>query len=80
MAGHDNIKDQDALGAPTRRGGPEAICSLGRIGEAVGGGQFAGWVQNPVQGKTPSGENVGNSVIACNLQPAEVVELADTPS
>jgi hypothetical protein len=37
-------------------------------------------VQNPVQLETPSQDDLAKLLITDNLQSAEVVELADTPS
>jgi hypothetical protein len=37
-------------------------------------------VQNPVQLETPSPDELAKLLITSNLQSAEVVELADTPS
>ena len=37
-------------------------------------------VQNPVQWEMPSDADLAKLLNICNLQPAEVVELADTPS
>jgi hypothetical protein len=37
-------------------------------------------VQNPVQSEMPSQDELAKLVITSNLQSAEVVELADTPS
>jgi hypothetical protein len=37
-------------------------------------------VQNPVQSEMPSDTDLAKLLSTCNLQPAEVVELADTPS
>jgi hypothetical protein len=53
---------------------------LGGLERPEAGVDLKGWVQNPVQWKMPSKKNNDKSLIPCNLQPAEVVELADTPS
>jgi len=37
-------------------------------------------VQNPVQSEMPSDTDLAKLLSTCNLQAAEVVELADTPS
>jgi hypothetical protein len=37
-------------------------------------------VQNPVQSEMPLDTDLAKLLIASNLMPAEVVELADTPS
>ncbi len=80
VAGHDNIKTTMPYVHPREEAVRKLFVRLGGLAMPEAGVNLQGWVQNPVQWKTPSGENVGNSVIPCNLQPAEVVELADTPS
>jgi len=80
VAGHDNIKTTMRYVHPREEAVRKLFVRLGGLERPEAGVDWQGWVQNPVQWKTPSGENVGNSLIPCTFQPAEVVELADTPS
>ena len=53
---------------------------LGDLERLEGCVECKGSVQNPVQWDGPSDADIAKLLIAGNLQAAEVVELADTPS
>jgi hypothetical protein len=53
---------------------------LGNLERPEGRVEYNRSVQNPVQSEMPSAADLPKLLSACTLQPAEVVELADTPS
>jgi len=78
-AGHDNIKTTMRYVHPREAAVHKLFQRLAELRpeEAIGCKKS---VQNPVQLETPSPEELAKLLITGNLQPAEVVELADTPS
>jgi hypothetical protein len=80
VAGHDNIKTTMRYVHPREEAVEKLFVRLGNLERPEGRVECTRSVQNPVQWKTSPDVNIGNSLIGCNLQPAEVVELADTPS
>ncbi len=80
VAGHDNIKTTMRYVHPREAAVHKLfarLADLQRPGERIACKQS---VQNPVQLEMPSQDDLAKLVIAGNLQNAEVVELADTPS
>jgi hypothetical protein len=53
---------------------------LGNLERPEGRVECKSPVQNPVQSGMPSDADIAKLLTTCNLDPAEVVELADTPS
>ena len=79
VAGHDNIKTTMRYVHPREAAVHNLFLRLAdlRPEERIG---CAKSVQNPVQLEMPSPDELAKVLIASNLQSAEVVELADTPS
>ena len=80
VAGHDNIKT--TMRYVHRREAAvhklfARLADLQRPEERIACKE---WVQNPVQLEIPSQDELAKLLITGNLQSAEVVELADTPS
>jgi hypothetical protein len=80
VAGHDNIKTTRRY-VYFREGAAHKLfvrlADLQRPEERIACTKS---VQNPVQSEMPSHDELAKLLIASNLQSAEVVELADTPS
>ena len=80
VAGHDNIKTTMRYVHPREAAVHklfERLADLQRHDEPV---ECKKSVQNPVQLEMPSPDELAKILITRNLQSAEVVELADTPS
>jgi hypothetical protein len=64
----------------TREEVEKLFVRLGNLERPEGRVEYKRSVQNPVQSEMPSAADLPKLLSACTLQPAEVVELADTPS
>jgi hypothetical protein len=80
IAGHDNIKTTMRYVHPREEAVEKLFVRLGNLERPEGHVECKGSVQNPVQPRMPSDADLVKLLVARNLQPAEVVELADTPS
>jgi hypothetical protein len=80
VAGHDNIKTTMRYVHPREDAVQKLFVRLGDLARPEGGVDCKGSVQNPVQWDESSEAIVANLLKQNILQPAEVVELADTPS
>jgi hypothetical protein len=80
VAGHDNIKTTMRYVHPRGDAGQKLFVRLGELERPETGADCKKSVQNPVQREIPSEADMDNLLITRNLQDAEVVELADTPS
>src|SRR5260370_3555155 len=80
VAGHDNIKTTMRYVHPREEAAEEMFLRLGDLEASHGRCEFQRPVPNPVQSEKPSGTDFAKLLSTCNLSPAEVVELADTPS
>ena len=80
VAGHDNIKTTMRYVHPREEAVEKLFVRLGNLERAERGVECKGSVQNPVQSEIPSPTDFAKLLNTCNLQSAEVVELADTPS
>jgi integrase len=80
VAGHDNIKTTMRYVHPREEAVEKLFVRLGNLERPEGRVECKRSVQNPVQSERPSDTDLSKLLIASNLMPAEVVELADTPS
>jgi len=80
VAGHDNIKTTMRYVHPREEAVEKLFVRLGNLERPEGRVECKRSVQNPVQSERPSDPDLSKLLIIGNLQPAEVVELADTPS
>jgi len=80
VAGHDNIKTTMRYVHPREAAVHKLFARLADLPRAEESIACKKSVQNPVQLKIPSAADVAKLLITCNVQRAEVVELADTPS
>ena len=80
VAGHDNIKTSMRYVHPRQDAVEKLFARLGKLPRPEACPERTGSVQNQVQPEVPSGADFANLMSAWQLQPAEVVELADTPS
>ena len=80
VAGHDNIKTTMRYVHPREEAVEKLFVRLGDLERPEGRVECKGSVQNPVQWDGPSDADIVKLLSAGNLQVAEVVELADTPS
>jgi hypothetical protein len=80
VAGHDNIKTTMRYVHPREEAVEKLFVRLGDLERPEGCVECKGSVQNPVQWDGPSDADIAKLLSAGNLQAAEVVELADTPS
>ena len=80
VAGHDNIKTTTRYVHPREEAIERLFVRLGNLERPEGRVECKGSVQNPVQSEMPSDTDLAKLLSTCNLHPAEVVELADTPS
>jgi integrase len=80
VAGHDNIKTTMRYVHPREEAVEKLFVRLGDLERPEGRVECKGSVQNPVQWDGPSDADIAKLLSAGNLQTAEVVELADTPS
>jgi hypothetical protein len=80
VAGHDNIKTTMRYVHPREEAVEKLFVRLGDLERPEGRVECRGSVQNPVQWDGPSDADIAKLLSAGNLQTAEVVELADTPS
>jgi hypothetical protein len=79
VAGHDNIKMTMRYLHP-REDAVHLFARLAGLDRPEEHTACSNSVQNPVQFETPSQDELAKLLITSNLQSAEVVELADTPS
>jgi len=80
VAGHDNIKTTMRYVHPREEAVEKLFVRLGNLERPEGRVECKRSVQNPVRSKMPSDVDLAKLLSTCNLQAAEVVELADTPS
>ena len=80
VAGHDNIKTTMRYVHPREETVEKLFVRLGNLERPEGRVESKRSVQNPVQWEMPSDADLAKLLNICNLQRAEVVELADTPS
>jgi hypothetical protein len=80
VAGHDNIKTTMSYVRPREAAVHKLFARLADLQRPEDRMAYKESVQNPVQSKIPSQEELTKLLITSNLQSAEVVELADTPS
>jgi hypothetical protein len=80
VAGHGNIKDHDAPRTPREAAVHNLFARLADLQRPEEHIACKKSVQNPVQLEMPSQDEFVKLLITGNLQNAEVVELADTPS
>jgi integrase len=80
VAGHDNIKTTMRYVHPREAAVHKLFARLADLQRPEERIACAKSVQNPVQLEIPSQDEFAKLLIAGNLQSAEVVELADTPS
>jgi len=80
VAGHDNIKTTMRYVHPREEAVEKLFVRLGNLERPEGRVECKRSVQNPVQSERPSDTDLARLLITSNLIPAEVVELADTPS
>jgi hypothetical protein len=80
VAGHDNIKTTMRYVHPREAAVHKLFARLAELQRPEGRIGCAKSVQNPVQLEMPSQDELARLLITSNLQSAEVVELADTPS
>ena len=80
MAGHDNIKTSMRYVHPCGEAVEKRLARLGNLERSDGRVECKRSVQNPVQVEMPSDTDPAKLLNVGNLQSAEVVELADTPS
>ena len=80
VAGHDNIKTTMRYVHPREDAVQKLFVRLGELVRPEAGAECKKSVQNPVQWEMPSDADMAKLLSTCNLQNAEVVELADTPS
>ena len=80
VAGHDNIKTTMRYVHPREEAVEKLFVRLGNLERPEGRVECKRSVQNPVQPEMPSDTDFAKLLSTCNLSPAEVVELADTPS
>ena len=80
VAGHDNIKTTMRYVHPREDAVEKLFARLGNLPRPETRVECKRSVQNPVQSGLPSDADLGKILSAWQLQRAEVVELADTPS
>jgi len=80
VAGHDNIKTTMRYVHPREDAVEKLFARLGNLPRPESRVECTGSVQNPVQLGLPSESDLAKMLSAWQLQRAEVVELADTPS
>jgi Phage integrase family len=80
VAGHDNIKTTMRYVHPREDAVEKLFRRLGELVRPETRVECKGSVQNPVQLELPSETDLAKMLSAWQLQRAEVVELADTPS
>jgi hypothetical protein len=80
VAGHDNIKTTMRYVHPRDAAVHKFFARLADLQRPEDRIACKKSVQNPVQSEIPSRDELAKLLIANNLQNAEVVELADTPS
>ena len=80
VAGHDNIKTTMRYVHPREEAVERLFVRLGNLERPEGRVECKRSVQNPVQSEMPSGADFVKLLSRGGLHPAEVVELADTPS
>ena len=80
VAGHDNIKTAMRYVHPREAAVRKLFSRLADLQRPEERIACKKWVQNPVQLEIPSPDELARLLITGNLQSAEVVELADTPS
>src|SRR4030081_2800632 len=80
IAGHDNIKTTMRYVHPREEAVEKLFVRLGNLERPEGRVECKRSVQNPVQSEMSSDSDLAKLLSTCNLQTAEVVELADTPS
>jgi integrase len=80
VAGHDNIKTTMRYVHPREEAVEKLFVRLGNLERPEGRVECIGSVQNPVQLDGPSADVLAKLLKTGFLYPAEVVELADTPS
>jgi integrase len=80
VAGHDNIKTTMRYVHPREEAIEKLFGRLGNLERPEGRVECKRSVQNPVQSERPSNTDLAKLFIPGTLIPAEVVELADTPS
>jgi len=80
VAGHDNIKTTMRYVHPREDAVEKLFARLGNLPRPETRVECKRSVQNPVQSGLPSDADLAKVLIAWQLQCAEVVELADTPS
>ena len=80
VAGHDNIKTTMRYVHPREEAVEKLFVRLGNLERPEGRVECIGSVQNPVQLDGPSAGVLAKLLKTGFLYPAEVVELADTPS
>ena len=80
VAGHDSIKTTMRYVHPREDAVEKLFARLGNLPRPETHVECKRSVQNPVQLEMPSQDHFAKLLITSNLQTAEVVELADTPS
>jgi hypothetical protein len=80
VAGHDNIKTTMRYVHPREDAVEKLFARLGNLPRPEARVECQRSVQNPVQSEMPSDTDFAKLLTTSNLIPAEVVELADTPS
>ncbi len=80
VAGHDNIKTTMRYVHPREEAVEKLFARLGNLERPEGRVECKRSVQNPVQSEMPSDPDLSKLFNISGSQPAEVVELADTPS
>ena len=80
VAGHDNIKTTMRYVHPREDAVEKLFARLGKLPRPETRVECKRSVQNPVQSELPSDTDLAKLLSAWQLQSAEVVELADTPS
>jgi hypothetical protein len=80
VAGHDNIKTTMRYVHPREAAVHKLFARLSELQRPEDRIVCKHSVQNPVQSEMPSPAELAKFLITGNLQTAEVVELADTPS
>jgi len=80
VAGHDNIKTTMRYVHPREDAVEKLFARLGNLPRPETRVECKRSVQNPVQSQLPSEADLAKILNAWQLQRAEVVELADTPS
>jgi len=80
VAGHDNIKTTMRYVHPREEAVEKLFVRLGNLERPEGRVECKKSVQNPVQSEMPSDADLAKLLNTFSLSPAEVVELADTPS